>query len=447
MVKADVIAAIATGAGRAAIGVVRLSGPSLKSHISGLLGGVVPPRIATRRDFLDASGNPIDSGLVLFFPGPRSFTGEDVLELHGHGGPAVLRLLLRRCIELGARLAEPGEFSRRAFFNDKLDLAQAEGVADLIDAGSEAAAKAALRSLRGEFSAEIHGIVADVIGLRTLVEGSIDFPEEDIEILEQARARDRVQVILQRLARLTERAKSGRLLRDGAVAVLIGRPNVGKSSLLNRLAQEEIAIVTEVPGTTRDTIWTELVLDGVPIHVIDTAGLRESEDRVERVGIERTWAAIRDADAALLVVDAEHGIGPEEESILARIPDETRRVLVTNKIDLVGLAPSSTAQTGCALVQVSAKTGAGIELLKDAILQSVGWIPDHAGTFFLARERHLQCLTAATEQVLRASEVYDQLELFAEELRLAQESLGEITGKYASDDLLGEIFSRFCIGK
>ena len=447
MVKADVIAAIATGAGRAAIGVVRLSGPSLKSHISGLLGGVVPPRIATRRDFLDASGNPIDSGLVLFFPGPRSFTGEDVLELHGHGGPAVLRLLLRRCIELGARLAEPGEFSRRAFFNDKLDLAQAEGVADLIDAGSEAAAKAALRSLRGEFSAEIHGIVADVIELRTLVEGSIDFPEEDIEILEQARARDRVQAILQRLARLTERAKSGRLLRDGAVAVLIGRPNVGKSSLLNRLAQEEIAIVTEVPGTTRDTIWTELVLDGVPIHVIDTAGLRESEDRVERVGIERTWAAIRDADAALLVVDAEHGIGPEEESILARIPDKTRRVLVTNKIDLVGLAPSSTAQTGCALVQVSAKTGAGIELLKDAILRSVGWIPDHAGTFFLARERHLQCLTAATEQVLRASEVYDHLELFAEELRLAQESLGDITGKYASDDLLGEIFSRFCIGK
>ena len=447
MVKADVIAAIATGAGRAAIGVVRLSGPSLQNHISGLLGSAVPPRVATRRGFLDAAGNPIDSGLALFFPGPRSFTGEDVLELHGHGGPAVLRLLLRRCLELGARLADPGEFSRRALFNDKLDLAQAESVADLIDAGSEAAARAALRSLRGEFSAEIQGIVADLIEFRALVEGSIDFPEEDIEILEQARARDRIQALGQRLARLTERAKSGRLLRDGAVAVLIGRPNVGKSSLLNRLAQEDIAIVTEVPGTTRDAIRTDLVLDGVPVHVIDTAGLRHSEDQVERLGIERTWAAIESADTALLIADAEHGIGVEEQSILARIPDKTHRVLVTNKIDLIGLAPSSTTQAGCTLVQVSAKTGAGIELLKDAILQSVGWIPEHAGTFFLARERHIRCLRAASEQLRRANEVYDQLELLAEELRLAQESLGEITGKYASDDLLGEIFSRFCIGK
>ena len=447
MVQADVIAAIATGTGRSAIGVVRLSGPRLQAYIEGLLGGAVPPRLATRRDFLDGAGNPIDSGLALFFPAPRSFTGEDVLELHGHGGPAVLQLLMRRCLELGARLAEPGEFTQRAFLNEKLDLAQAESVADLIDAGSEAAARAALRSLRGEFSAEIQRIVVDLIEVRALIEGCLDFPEEEIEILEKTRARDRIQTLLRRTLELTERARSGRLLRDGAVAVLLGRPNVGKSSLLNRLAEEDIAIVTEVPGTTRDAIWTELILDGVPVHVIDTAGLRDSDDRVERLGIERTWAALQEADTALLVVDAEHGIGPEEESILTRIPDKTHRILVTNKIDLVGLEPSRSAQERATSVWVSAKTGAGIGLLKDAILQSVGWIPEHAGTFFLARERHLRCLKAATEHLTRAGEVCNQTELLAEELRLAQETLGEITGKYTSDDLLGEIFSRFCIGK
>lgn len=447
MVQADVIAAIATGTGRSAIGVVRLSGPHLQAYVEGLLGGAVPPRLATRRDFLDGAGNPIDSGLALFFPAPQSFTGEDVLELHGHGGPAVLQLLLRRCLELGARLAEPGEFTQRAFLNEKLDLAQAESVADLIDAGSEAAARAALRSLRGEFSAEIQRIVVDLIEVRALIEGCLDFPEEEIEILEKTRARDRIQTLLRRTLELTERARSGRLLRDGAVAVLLGRPNVGKSSLLNRLAEEDIAIVTEVPGTTRDAIWTELILDGVPVHVIDTAGLRDSDDRVERLGIERTWAALQEADTALLVVDAEHGIGPEEESILTRIPDKTHRILVTNKIDLVGLEPSRSAQERATSVWVSAKTGAGIGLLKDAILQSVGWIPEHAGTFFLARERHLRCLKAATEHLTRAGEVCNQTELLAEELRLAQETLGEITGKYTSDDLLGEIFSRFCIGK
>jgi tRNA modification GTPase len=445
VVKPDVIVAIATGASRSAIGIVRLSGADLGGYLDELLRRRLSARLASYSYFLDSAGEAIDSGLAVFFPAPHSFTGEDVLELQAHGGIAVLQLLLRRCLELGARLARPGEFTERAFLNGKLDLAQAESVADLINAGSEAAARAASRSLRGEFSAHIQGIVAELISLRILIEAHLDFPEEDIEVAEAERVQGRVQALIVRLTALRKTAQSGKLLRDGVVAVLIGRPNVGKSSLLNRLAEEDVAIVTEIPGTTRDPIRSDIVIRGVPVHIIDTAGLRESQDRVEKLGIERTWKAVEEADVVLIVQEARQSF--EEESVLPRIPSTKRSIRVLNKIDLCeGLAPSIGAQGHATIVQVSAKTGDGVELLKDAILGAVGWEPEGSATF-LARERHLHALQLASGHLVRAEAVHLQPELFAEELRLSQEALGEITGKYTTDDLLGEIFSRFCIGK
>jgi tRNA modification GTPase len=317
MVKPDVVAAIATASGRAAIGVVRLSGPELQRFMLPLLGRAIPARRAVLTDFRDSSGHALDSGIALFFPAPHSYTGEDVLELQGHGGMAVLQLLLRRCLELGARLAEPGEFSRRAFLNEKLDLAQAESVADLIEAGSEAAARAAMRSLKGEFSAEIVTLVSDLVELRALVEACIDFPEEDAQLLEERGTRGRLLALRQRVAQILRLASSGRLLREGVRVVLVGQPNVGKSSLLNRLAGEELAIVTAFPGTTRDAVRSELVLDGVPIHIVDTAGLREAQDPVERIGIERTWSAVQEADIVLLLLDVQHGRTVDDDRILA----------------------------------------------------------------------------------------------------------------------------------
>lgn len=447
MAKPDVIVAIATGAGRSAIGVVRLSGPDLDYFVDRLVGSRLSPRLASYRDFVDSTGNAIDAGIAVFFPAPRSFTGEDVLELHAHGGTTVLQLLLRRCLELGARLARPGEFSERAFLNGKLDLAQAESIADLIDAGSEAAARAAIRSLRGEFSAHIQDISAELISLRTLIEAHLDFPEEDIELAEADQVRGRVLALVKKLAALLKTARSGKLLRDGIVAVLIGRPNVGKSSLLNRLAEEDVAIVTEIPGTTRDPIRSDIVIRGVPVHIVDTAGLRNSDDLIEKLGIERTWRAMEEADVVLIVLEAQARPSAEEQSVLARLPKGKRGVLVFNKIDLCeGLNPSIGVQGDTPTVRVSAKTGAGVEILKDAILDAVGWEPE-TGTTFLARERHLHALQQASDHLVRGEAVYLQLELFAEELRLAQETLGEITGKYTTEDLLGEIFSRFCIGK
>ena len=447
MAKPDVIVAIATGAGRSAIGVVRLSGPDLDYFVDRLVGSRLSPRLASYRDFVDSTGNAIDAGIAVFFPAPRSFTGEDVLELHAHGGTTVLQLLLRRCLELGARLARPGEFSERAFLNGKLDLAQAESIADLIDAGSEAAARAAIRSLRGECSAHIQDISAELISLRTLIEAHLDFPEEDIELAEADQVRGRVLALVKKLAALLKTARSGKLLRDGIVAVLIGRPNVGKSSLLNRLAEEDVAIVTEIPGTTRDPIRSDIVIRGVPVHIVDTAGLRNSDDLIEKLGIERTWRAMEEADVVLIVLEAQARPSAEEQSVLARLPKGKRGVLVFNKIDLCeGLNPSIGVQGDTPTVRVSAKTGAGVEILKDAILDAVGWEPE-TGTTFLARERHLHALQQASDHLVRGEAVYLQLELFAEELRLAQETLGEITGKYTTEDLLGEIFSRFCIGK
>jgi tRNA modification GTPase len=382
----------------------------------------------------------------LFFPAPHSYTGEDVLELHGHGGPAVLHLVLRRCLDLGARPAQPGEFTRRAFLNDKLDLAQAESVADLIDASSEAAARGAMRSLAGEFSARIGHLACELIELRALVEATLDFPEEEIDFLERGDAFKRLARLRAELRAVQLAAEQGRILREGARCVLIGQPNVGKSSLLNRLAGDEVAIVTEVPGTTRDPLRHELVIDGVPVHVIDTAGLRDSVEPVEKIGIERAWREIGQADVALLVVDVTRGIADADRTILAQLPEKVRKIFIFNKIDLSGDPPSARELDGRLEIRVSAKSGAGMEMLRASILQAVGWRPAEEAQF-MARERHLRALQQADAALARAASQAKAIELFAEELRLAQQSLGEITGQFSADDLLGEIFSRFCIGK
>lgn len=447
MGKADVIAAIATATGSAAVGVVKLSGPELHSYFLPLLGKErLEPRRATLTRFLDTAGAAIDFGLALYFPAPCSYTGEDVLELQGHGGTEVLRLLLRRCLELGARLAEPGEFTRRAYLNERLDLAQAEGVADLIEARSELAARSALRSLSGQFSAEIQGLVEGLIELRTLVEACIDFPEEDVELLSQRGGLERLEALTSRLLRVKQAAKTGSILRDGASVVLFGRPNVGKSSLLNRFAGDEIAIVTEVPGTTRDSLRELIDLDGVPIHIIDTAGLRPSQDQVEVIGMSRTWRALEGADLGLLVIDATLGMSDADSVLLSKLPPKVPRLVVHNKIDLTGEAPRVECLADRSEVWVSAYTRVGLDLLQREILRQVGWQPQEEGVF-LARERHLHALEEASRHLHHARKAREALELLAEELRLAQTALAQITGEFTSEDLLGEIFSRFCIGK
>jgi tRNA modification GTPase len=446
MAEPELIAAVATAPGLGAIGVVRISGSGLGGWFIPLLGREPEPRCALLVDFLDSRGEAIDQGLAIYFPAPHSYTGEHVLELQGHGGPAVLQRLLKRCLELGARLAEPGEFTRRAFLNGKLDLAQAESVADLIEAQSEAAARSALRSLKGAFSHEIHALVGEVTGLRMLVEACIDFPEEGIEQLEAAGARERLAGLLQRVTAVERAAQQGNLLRDGARVALIGRPNVGKSSLLNRLAGEEVAIVTPIPGTTRDVIRQELVLDGVPVHVLDTAGLREAHDPIELLGIERTKEVIRSADLALVVTDIREGLGADDEAILRELPSGLARIIVLNKIDLVaGSAGVCRSPAGCE-VRISALSGEGVDVLRTEILRAVGWRTGEEGVF-LARVRHLQALQRAGSHLLRAAERCGELELLAEELRVVQQALGEITGEVTADDLLGQIFARFCIGK
>ncbi|MEW6253581.1 MAG: tRNA uridine-5-carboxymethylaminomethyl(34) synthesis GTPase MnmE, partial [Planctomycetota bacterium] len=383
-----------------------------------------------------------DEGIALYFAAPHSFTGENVLELHGHGGPVVMNLLLARCLELGARLAQPGEFSRRAFLNGKLDLAQAEAVADLIDAASAEAARSAVRSLSGAFSARVHELVDGLTRLRTLVEATLDFPEEEIDFLEQADAFGRLDALNASLAAVRAQARQGALLREGLTVVLIGQPNVGKSSLLNQLAGFEAAIVTEIAGTTRDTVREAIQIRGVPLHVIDTAGLRETEDAVERLGIERTWAAVAQADVALLLVDAAHGLGAAEAAILARLPTRVARLTVHNKIDVTGEAPRVAGDD----VWLSAKTGAGVDLLRARLLEAAGWQTAGEGAF-MARARHLDALGRAANHIDAARAAARRLELFAEELRLAQAALSEITGEFTADDLLGEIFGSFCIGK
>jgi tRNA modification GTPase len=443
---ADTIAAIATAQGYAGIGVVRVSGARLSRLAVELLGKLPEPRRATRAGFRDAAGGAIDDGIALYFPAPHSYTGEDVLELQGHGGPVVLQLLLRRCFELGARLAEPGEFTRRAFLNDRLDLAQAEAVSDLIEAATETAARCAVRSLQGEFSSAIHGLVAQLVELRALVEATLDFPEEELDPLDRADARGRLDRLRAALTDTLDRAQQGSLLRTGLHVVLAGQPNVGKSSLLNRLAGEDLAIVTATPGTTRDTVRQAVQIEGVPLHLVDTAGLRETADEVERLGIARTWSAIERADLLLLIVDAAVGATAADEAIVARVPGRLPRVVIYNKIDLTGDAARIEARDGATAVYLSAKTGTGLDLLRRHLLERAGWHPAEESPF-IARERHLVCLHRAAVHLEAAVRQAGAAELLAEELRLAQEALNAITGEFTADDLLGEIFGRFCIGK
>ena len=449
----DVIAAIATAPGRAAIGIVRLSGPDLSPFLREMLGQRhLPPRQATRGLFRGADDEVIDDGVAVYFAAPSSYTGENVLELQGHGGPAVMAALLQRCIELGARLAAPGEFTQRAFLNDKLDLAQAEAVADLIDAETTAAAKAAVRSLSGEFSREVSALVEALIRLRMFTEATLDFPDEDVELLEAERAAAQVAELERRLSSICQRARQGQLLREGLSVVLIGRPNVGKSSLLNRLAREDVAIVTPVAGTTRDALRQRIEIGGVALHLIDTAGIRTTTDAdvVERIGIERTWDAVRRADCALTVVDAAHGITDEDWRIADALPADVRRIVVHNKIDLCGGKARIARDGATAHVHVSAMTGAGVDLLEAAILEAAGWLQPQPSQF-LARERHVLALAESAAHIELAAAHLRQspppLELFAEELRMAQDALSTIHGEFTPDDLLGEIFSRFCIGK
>lgn len=445
--RPDTIAAIATAPGRGGIGVVRVSGPLAVPIARAVTGHELTPRHATFCRFRGGGGEILDEGIALLFPGPRSYTGEDVLELQGHGGPVVLREIVRRCVGLGARLAEPGEFTRRAFLNDRLDLAQAEAVADLIDAASAEAARGAARSLAGEFSARIAAVVEALTRLRLHVEACIDFPEEEIDPADRAAQRTMLAAARGDLARLFESAAQGAVLREGLTVVLVGRPNVGKSSLLNRLAGQEVAIVTPVAGTTRDPVRATIAVEGVPVHLIDTAGLRESGDEVERIGIARTWEAIGRAGAAILIEEAAGGAGEEESRILARIPPGLPLARVTNKIDLAGLPAGRESGGGEVRLRLSARTGEGVAELRAWLLEVAGWHPAGEG-IFLARERHLAALREASSHLANAAGGHMQaFELFAEDLRLAQVALGRITGEVTADDLLGQIFSRFCIGK
>jgi tRNA modification GTPase len=459
MGPADTIAAIATPPGRGGIGVVRVSGPRVPELVPALSGRTLAPRMATLATFRDGAGAIIDQGLAIHFPAPHSYTGEHVVELHGHGGPAVLRLLLARCVELGARLAEPGEFTLRAFLNGKLDLAQAEGVADLIDAATTTAARAAARSLSGEFSRAIADAVDALIELRALTEATLDFPEEELDFLRRADAAGRLERVRAALASIVGRARQGALLREGLSIVLIGQPNVGKSSLLNRLAGDEIAIVTPIAGTTRDTVRSQIELAGIPLSIVDTAGLRATDDPIEAIGIERTWAAVGHADLALVIVDAQgsgDGITAADRSILGRLPAALPRIVVHNKSDLAGQPPRSETAVAAAPgtprahVWLCARNGEGVELLRREMLAAAGLHDDLAGAF-LARERHLAELDEAAGHLVAAAGHLEgatpPLELFAEELREAQVALSRITGEFSADDLLGAIFSRFCIGK
>jgi len=446
---ADTIAAIATAPGRGGVGVIRISGSNLLPFAFALTGKSPKPRYATLADFKAADGVTLDSGILLFFPNPYSFTGEDVLELQGHGGPVVMQMLLARCLDLGARLAEPGEFSRRAFLNGKMDLAQAEAVADLIDAATTSAARSAVRSLQGEFSRAIGELNDELINLRMLVEATLDFPEEDIDFLKAANAFGRLETLQLKLAEIFDRAGQGKLLQSGLHVVLAGQPNVGKSSLLNRLAGDDLAIVTPIAGTTRDALRSTIQIEGIPLHIIDTAGLRETDDEVEKIGIERSWKEIERADAVLLLVDARIGISANDRNILDRLPEHLKRVTIYNKIDLSGAVPERHDEPDCTAISLSARSGDGIDLLRKELLRIAGW--HQTEDVFIARERHLRALSAAQANVANARSVvegsFPALELFAEELRLAQQSLGEITGEFTADDLLGVIFSRFCIGK
>ncbi len=446
----DTIVAAATPPGRGGIGVVRISGVKTPEIAAVLLGELPQPRHATFARFVDAHHEPIDAGLAIFFPAPHSYTGEHVLELHGHGGPLVLEALVARALELGARRAQPGEFTQRAFLNNKLDLAQAEAIADLIDSGSREAARAAMRSLQGEFSTMVRGLTDAVIELRTYVEAAIDFPEEEIDFLADEQLTRRFATVQEHFDGVEQCARQGRLLREGMTVVIAGRPNAGKSSLLNRLAGYDAAIVTPIPGTTRDIVRERIDIDGMPLHVLDTAGLRQGGDEVEEEGIRRAQVEMRRADRVLFVVDAVTDAGARAYTDeRARLPTDVPVTLVFNKCDLTTGIPVADTYSGPPRVTVSALTGEGMSELRAHLKLCMGFQTLDAGTVS-ARQRHLDALSRARVRVDDAAGLLRERragELVAEELRLAQQSLNEITGEFSSDDLLGRIFSSFCIGK
>lgn len=448
----DTIAAIATPPGRGGVGIIRISGPNVASIAQPLLGFLPKARVAEYCVFRDQNDIAIDKGLVLFFPNPHSFTGEDVLELHGHGGPVVQDCLLRRILELGARIARPGEFSERAFLNDKLDLAQAEAIADLIDATSEQAARAAMRSLQGEFSKQIQRLVTALIHLRIYVEAAIDFPEEEVDFLTHGKVHEQLVALLQELKNIQTTARQGSLLREGMTVVIAGAPNAGKSSLLNALSGRDVAIVTNIPGTTRDVLRDAIQIDGLPLHIIDTAGLRDSSDHIEQEGIRRALHEIEHADQVLLVVDGMEFSDVETllsttDLLRTKITAEKSNItIVRNKIDLLNQPPSLQQENGINVISLSAKAGTGMALLREHLKSCMGYTGFAEGGF-TARRRHLDALARAEQAMLHAQTHSRAGELLAEDLRQAQSALNEITGEFTSDDLLGKIFASFCIGK
>ena len=425
---------------------MRVSGELCQTIANQILGHCPAPRYATYLPFYDNSQNIIDRGIAIYYQNPHSYTGEDVLELQAHGGTAVMQMLLARCIESGARQAEPGEFTRRAYLNDKMDLAQAEAVADVINASTIEAAQSAMRSLSGEFSNSIHVVLAKLVDLRMYVEACLDFPEEEIDFITKGKVAEKLATITSELKIVFAKAKQGSLLREGLQVVLIGQPNVGKSSLMNQLSGEEVAIVTPIAGTTRDAIKNTIQINGLPLHMIDTAGLRETEDEVEKIGIARTYRALESAQVALLLIDAAHGIGDEEKSILAHLPQEIAKIWVHNKIDTTQESAKIIEKSAELHIYISAKTGDGVVLLKQQLLNIAGFQQNAEG-IFMARARHLSALKQVDTHLQQAQNNIHQSELIAEELRLAQEALSSITGDFTPDDLLGEIFSKFCIGK
>ena len=450
----DPIVAIATAPGRGAVGMVRVSGKDLSPVMAAVCNKTLLPRLATYLPFLDAAGQAIDKGLAIYFPAPHSYTGEDVLELQAHGGPVVLQLLLARCLQAlpELRVAQPGEFTERAFLNDKIDLAQAEAIADLIDASTETAARSAARSMSGEFSNAVNALLAQLIHLRMLVEATLDFPEEDIDFLQKADAQGQLHRLQATLTTVMGKAQQGSILREGIKVVIAGQPNAGKSSLLNALAGAELAIVTPIAGTTRDKVSQLIQIDGVPLHVVDTAGLREALDEVEKIGVERAWAEIQSADVVLFLHDLTQQSATKyiaadariQAALALKLPPKTPIIDVWNKSDA---AASALAAAG---VAISAKNGHGLQALREQLLKVVGWQSAPEG-LFMARERHVRALARVHEQLAKAADQLrassPALDLLAEDLRQAQLHLSEITGQFTPDDLLGEIFSKFCIGK
>jgi tRNA modification GTPase len=447
--ESSTIVAVSTAAGGGGIGVVRVSGPIALEIAKKLCDNKIVARYAGFHSFIYPGGNVIDQGIVIYFPGPNSFTGEDVIEFQAHGSPVVLQQIVNACVEIGAVVAEPGEFTKRAYLNNKIDLMQAEAVIDLINASTETAARSAVNSLSGKFSIKINNLLKDLIELRMYVEACLDFPEEEIDFITQGNVAEKINKLHTIMQDIFKSAQQGKLLRDGLDIVLVGQPNVGKSSLLNQLLGEERAIVTEVAGTTRDSISTHISLHGIPVHIVDTAGLRETDDLVEKKGIEKTWQSLQKAHIALFLVEASNGITEYEKTVLKQLSSDTRKIWIFNKIDLLKIAPKIIEKKDGAHVYLSAKTGDGINLLIDQITVKKG-IPlniDDNQNIFMARDRHLNALSTVQSALTKAFINIDAAEIVAEELTQAQQALSSITGEFSPDDLLGEIFSEFCIGK